>query len=77
MPCSDDALRTVWEHFDKARGATVDVPRKALNEVLACHRTNGWDEPETLLHHKPRANSAMIECNRAELFAVLKVHVCS
>lgn len=77
MPCSDETFETVWIAFDKARGPTVEVPRAALEQFIACHRLNYEHEPTDLVHHAPRAHAKNIECNRAPLFAILRAHTCA
>jgi hypothetical protein len=77
MACPETSLRTVWEAYDRTRGNISSVPRKELEQVIACHRTNDGHEPDNLIARQPkRRDAAVIECNRAALFELLHVHTC-
>lgn len=76
MPCTDNALRNVWEAYDRTRKDISTVSRADLANVLACHREHHGAVPDGLVTHEPRRDSKLVECSRVKLFELLKFHKC-
>lgn len=75
MSCSDAAHYTVWSAFHRNPFNEIYIPRKALEEVVVCHRAFHPDYDFTKIPSRSVQKTAKeIPCDRQNLFKFLCAH---